>query len=88
MLVMDEATASIDRSTDDFIQQMIRVKFKDCTVLTIAHRLETIIDSTKILVMDAGNVGEYDVPSVLLGKQNGLFKGLWERHKKGHGGQA
>ena len=80
ILVMDEATASIDRETDAFIQTMIRTKFADCTVLTIAHRLHTIIDSTKILVMEKGKVGEYDSAEMLLGKSEGLFKGLWERH--------
>jgi ABC-type multidrug transport system fused ATPase/permease subunit len=85
---MDEATASIDRETDAFIQTMIRTKFADCTVLTIAHRLHTIIDSTKILVMDKGVVGEYDSPDSLLGKSEGLFKGLWDRHVSEGGTQA
>lgn len=77
---MDEATASIDSETDNFIQQMIRVKFKDCTVLTIAHRLHTVIDYTKILVLDAGLTVEYDTPTELLKKEGGAFKSLWERH--------
>ncbi len=77
---MDEATASIDAETDAFIQRMIRSKFKDCTVLTIAHRLHTIIDATKVLVLDAGLVAEYDTPEQLLATENGAFKGLWERH--------
>ena len=85
ILIMDEATASIDPETDNFIQKMIRQKFEDVTMLTIAHRLHTIIDSTRVLVMDAGHVGEYDVPEVLLNKENGLFKGLWDRHV-GEGG--
>lgn len=85
ILVMDEATASIDQATDNFIQEMIRVKFKECTVLTIAHRLDTIIDSSKVLVMDAGFVAEFDTPKTLLGKPNGDFKGLWERHKAADG---
>jgi ABC-type multidrug transport system fused ATPase/permease subunit len=59
---------------------MIREKFADCTVLTIAHRLHTIIDSTKVLVMDKGIAGEYDTPAELLLKEDGLFKSLWERH--------
>ncbi len=80
ILVLDEATASIDAETDAFIQTMIRTKFADCTVLTIAHRLHTIIDSTRVLVMDKGYVGEYDTPEALLSKEDGLFKGLWERH--------
>ena len=80
ILVMDEATASIDSETDSLVQSMIRTKFADCTVLTIAHRLHTIIDSTKILVMDKGYVGEYESPESLLKKEDGLFKGLWDRH--------
>lgn len=80
ILVMDEATASIDKETDSLIQHMIRVKFANCTVLTIAHRLNTIIDSDKILVMDAGVAAEFGSPSELLNKETGIFKSLWERH--------
>lgn len=87
ILILDEATASIDSETDNFIQSMIREKFADCTVLTIAHRLHTIIDSTKILVMDSGLVGEYEPPEALLVKEGGLFKALWERHVA-EGGQT
>ena len=77
---MDEATASIDNETDSMIQEMIRTKFKDCTVLTIAHRLHTIIDSSKILVMENGSVGEFNEPGILLSDNNGIFKMLWDRH--------
>ncbi len=77
---MDEATASIDNETDSMIQEMIRTKFKDCTVLTIAHRLHTIIDSSKILVMENGSVSEFNEPRVLLSDNNGIFKVLWDRH--------
>ena len=63
------------------------IKFADCTVLTIAHRLHTIADSTKILVMDKGYVGEYDTPEILLSKSDGLFKGLWDRHVSEGGAQ-
>ena len=56
ILVMDEATASIDSETDNFIQRMIRQKFQDCTMLIIAHRLHTIIDSTRIAVIEAGEL--------------------------------
>ncbi len=78
--MLDEATASIDAETDLFIQTMIRTKFADCTVLTIAHRLHTIIDSTKILVMDKGNSSEFDAPDELLTHEDGIFKALWLRH--------
>lgn len=77
---MDEATASVDGTTDDLIQLMIRTKFVDCTVLTIAHRLNTIMDSSKILVMDAGTVAEYDSPEALLALPQGKFKSLWDNH--------
>ncbi len=77
---MDEATAAIDRETDAAIQQMIRSKFEHCTVLCIAHRLHTIIDSTKVLVMDKGVAAEFASPNELLDKEGGLFAGLWAQH--------
>jgi ABC-type multidrug transport system fused ATPase/permease subunit len=80
ILVMDEATASIDHETDAMVQKMIRVKFEQCTVLTIAHRLNTIIDSTRILVMDEGKNAEFDTPQVLLDSAAGVFRGLWDTH--------
>lgn len=66
VLVLDEATANVDPETDDFIQTTIRQMFKDCTVLTIAHRLHTIMDSDRVLVLDASRVREYDEPHILL----------------------
>ncbi|XP_068086395.1 ATP-binding cassette sub-family C member 4 [Anabrus simplex] len=73
ILVLDEATANVDPQTDALIQQTIRRKFKDCTVLTIAHRLNTIMDSNKVLVMDAGEAVEYDHPHILLQNSKGIF---------------
>ncbi|KAJ2704611.1 hypothetical protein FB645_003108 [Coemansia sp. IMI 203386] len=78
VLVLDEATAAIDNSTDAIIQESIRKEFKDCTVLTIAHRLNTIIDSDMILVVDAGKLAEYDTPENLLANENSLFAKLVE----------
>lgn len=72
IIVMDEATANVDFRTDRLIQQVIRHKFKDSTVLTIAHRLNTIMDYDKVLVLDDGQVVEFDKPEVLM-RSGGLF---------------
>jgi ATP-binding cassette, subfamily C (CFTR/MRP), member 1 len=78
----DEATASIDNSTDAAIQQMIRENFKDATVLTIAHRLNTIMDSDRVLVLDDGRIAEFDSPHALLEKQDGIFRKLVEKSRE------
>ncbi|KAF9349026.1 hypothetical protein BGX26_012627 [Mortierella sp. AD094] len=78
ILVLDEATAAVDVETDELIQKTIRKEFKDRTILTIAHRIKTIMDSDKILVLEKGQVQEYDAPTVLLGKR-GLFYSLAEQ---------
>uniref|UniRef100_T1JTT3 Uncharacterized protein n=1 Tax=Tetranychus urticae TaxID=32264 RepID=T1JTT3_TETUR len=74
VLVIDEATANVDHKTDSLIQNTIRTKFSHCTVLTIAHRLNTIIDSSRVL--DAGKVEEFDVPYNLLQRKSSLFSKL------------
>ncbi|KAJ1996422.1 hypothetical protein GGI25_000485 [Coemansia spiralis] len=79
ILILDEATAAIDPESDEIIQKSIRKEFKDCTVLTIAHRLNTIIDSDRILVLDKGQLAEFDTPQNLLTKENGLFYQLWNK---------
>lgn len=76
VLVLDEATAAIDLETDDLIQTTIRQQFSDCTVLTIAHRLNTILDSDRVLVLDKGLVAELDTPQNLLSNKQSIFYGM------------
>ncbi|KAJ6637207.1 putative multidrug resistance-associated protein lethal [Pseudolycoriella hygida] len=76
ILVLDEATSNVDAETDNFIQKTIRTKFSDCTVITIAHRLHTVMDSDRVLVMDAGKVVEYAHPFDLLKSSNGYLRKL------------
>ncbi|XP_074597278.1 ATP-binding cassette sub-family C member 4-like [Brevipalpus obovatus] len=82
ILVIDEATANVDTETDQLIQQTIRRKFDKCTVITIAHRLNTVIDSDRILVLDAGRVIEFDTPYQLLQNKSSLFSKLIEQTGK------
>lgn len=76
ILVLDEATAAVDVETDELIQKTIRSEFKDRTILTIAHRIKTVIDSDKILVLDKGRVEEFEAPAVLLQRPDSLFYNL------------
>ena len=76
VLVLDEATASIDGETDAFIQKMLRTRFPNTTLLTIAHRLNTIMDYDCVLVMDAGKAAEFDAPAKLLENTDGIFSQL------------
>ncbi|XP_060068351.1 multidrug resistance-associated protein 1-like [Ylistrum balloti] len=73
ILVLDEATAAVDMETDDLIQQTIRTEFKDSTVLTIAHRLNTIMDYNRIMVLDKGEICEFDSPDNLLKDTSSVF---------------
>uniref|UniRef100_A0A672QTD8 Multidrug resistance-associated protein 1 n=1 Tax=Sinocyclocheilus grahami TaxID=75366 RepID=A0A672QTD8_SINGR len=74
ILVLDEATAAVDLETDNLIQSTIRTQFEDCTVLTIAHRLNTIMDYTRVLVLDKGQMAEFDSPSNLTAKKGIFYK--------------
>ncbi|XP_046565289.1 multidrug resistance-associated protein 1-like [Haliotis rubra] len=76
VLVLDEATAAVDMETDSLIQKTIREAFTDCTIITIAHRLNTVMDYDRIIVMDAGMIKEYDTPETLLSNSNSIFYGL------------
>ncbi|KAK7499875.1 hypothetical protein BaRGS_00008966 [Batillaria attramentaria] len=73
ILVLDEATAAVDMETDTLIQNTIRTAFSTCTIITIAHRLNTIMDYDLIMVLDAGVVKEYDSPHVLLDDKKSIF---------------
>nr|XP_036672391.1 multidrug resistance-associated protein 1 isoform X20 [Drosophila suzukii] len=73
VLVLDEATAAVDLETDDLIQKTIRTEFKECTVLTIAHRLNTIMDSDKVIVLDKGQITEFASPKELLDNHKSAF---------------
>uniref|UniRef100_A0A4W2E1B2 Multidrug resistance-associated protein 1 n=1 Tax=Bos indicus x Bos taurus TaxID=30522 RepID=A0A4W2E1B2_BOBOX len=72
ILIMDEATAAVDLETDQLIQTTIQTEFSHCTTITIAHRLHTIMDSDKVMVLDSGKIVEYDSPEELL-KNPGPF---------------
>ncbi|KAJ6576978.1 P-loop containing nucleoside triphosphate hydrolase protein [Mycena vulgaris] len=77
LLILDEATSAIDYKTDAVIQASLRNELKpDVTVLTVAHRLQTILDSDKIMVLDAGRIVEFDAPKVLLKNPKGKLRAL------------
>ncbi|KAL5551906.1 hypothetical protein UlMin_002082 [Ulmus minor] len=83
ILVLDEATASMDNTTDAILQKTIRTEFAGCTVITVAHRIPTVMDSTKVLALSEGRVVEYEEPGELMKKEGSLFaklvKEYWSR---------
>ncbi|KAJ2603765.1 hypothetical protein EV177_006615 [Coemansia sp. RSA 1804] len=80
LIIMDEATASVDFDTDERLQRTIRgYEFANSTLLCIAHRLRTVIDYDRVLVLDKGKVAEFDTPKNLLEKKNGIFRGMCEK---------
>jgi len=76
VLILDEATAAVDVETDALIQSTIRQEFQSCTVLTIAHRLNTIMDCDRVLVLHEGRVAEFDSPDALLNDHSTIFYSL------------
>ncbi|GAA5886210.1 hypothetical protein JCM16303_004461 [Sporobolomyces ruberrimus] len=79
VIIMDESTASVDFETDEKIQHTIREGFSDSLVLTIAHRLRSIIDYDRILVLDKGALAEFDSPAALLRNRDGIFRAMCEK---------
>ncbi|KAM3834515.1 ATP-binding cassette sub-family C member 5 isoform 4-T4 [Vipera latastei] len=77
ILILDEATAAMDTETDILIQETIREAFADCTRLTIAHRLHTVLGSDRIMVLMQGQVMEFDTPSALLSNENSRFYAMF-----------
>ena len=78
ILILDEATASVDAETDQLVQSTIRSEFSDCTILAVAHRIDTIDDSDRIIVMDKGHVVEFDSPTKLKEDENGIYYGMYK----------
>eukprot|EP00048_Salpingoeca_helianthica_P002826 m.61122 g.61122 ORF g.61122 m.61122 type:complete len:1476 (-) comp12327_c0_seq4:235-4662(-) len=85
ILILDEATAAIDTRTDGLIQAAIRHAFADCTLITVAHRLDTILDSDRILVLDNGHVAEFDTPQALLANPSSYFAQMVASSQASHG---
>ncbi|KAL3738257.1 hypothetical protein ACJRO7_019738 [Eucalyptus globulus] len=80
ILVLDEATASIDNATDLILQRTIRREFADSTVITVAHRIPTVMDCTMVLALSEGRLVEYDEPMKLVGKDDSLFGQLYKEY--------
>ncbi|KAK0487292.1 P-loop containing nucleoside triphosphate hydrolase protein [Armillaria novae-zelandiae] len=79
LLILDEATSAIDYKTDAVIQKTLREELKDITLITVAHRLQTIMDFDKIMVLDEGRIVEFDTPRVLLNSEKGRFRTLVDK---------
>ena len=84
VLVLDEATANVDHDADQQIQRIVREEFKGCTIIEIAHRLQTVMDADEIIVLDNGKVCEMGPPSVLLENPNGVFSSLVQAGNSHH----
>ncbi|KAG6753738.1 hypothetical protein POTOM_041736 [Populus tomentosa] len=83
ILVLDEATASIDNATDLILQKTIRTEFSDCTVIIVAHRIPTVMDCTMVLAISDGKLVEYDEPTKLMKKEGSVFRQL-VKQKEGY----
>ncbi|CCG83568.1 putative ABC multidrug transporter [Taphrina deformans PYCC 5710] len=79
IVILDEATSSVDHESDNLMQRIIRSQFWDCTIIAVAHRLDTILDFDKIVVLDAGKVVEFDEPAALLARPS-QFRELYNNN--------
>ncbi|KEH25776.1 ABC transporter family protein [Medicago truncatula] len=88
ILILDEATASIDNSTDLILQKTIRTEFADCTVITVAHRIQTVMDCNMVLSISDGKLAEYDEPMNLMKREESMFRKLvkeyWSHSQSGN----
>jgi len=82
ILLLDEATSAVDQETDQLVQTTIREEFKNYTMITIAHRIETIMDSDRVFVLDSGTLQENGAPATLLKNPKSHFRKLWEASQK------
>jgi ABC-type multidrug transport system fused ATPase/permease subunit len=85
LLILDEATSAVDKATDTLIQRSIREEFANTTLLVIAHRLSTVMDFDRILVMGDGKAVEFGPPGALMGTEGGIFKGMVDSSGEGGG---
>lgn len=83
ILVMDEATSSVDMDTDQVIQHVVRSSFSDCTLLVIAHRINTIIDSNRVMCLKLGQIEEFEHPAVLLRDPTSMLSSLVDEYSEG-----
>ena len=82
IILIDEATSNIDMNSEEMFLKMVKEKFQECTVLTIAHRLKTVVNSDRIIVMGEGNIIEEGTPEELLSKEDSIFAGMWQEAKR------
>jgi ABC-type multidrug transport system fused ATPase/permease subunit len=88
VLLCHQATAAVDVETDAAIQKTIREEFAYATCLTVAHRLNTILDSDKVMVMDKGRIAEYDTPQKLLANPKSMFYALVQNWESSQGDEG
>ena len=84
IILLDEATANVDHQTDQLIQQTMKSAFSNATTITIAHRLDTVVESDRVMVLDDGIIAEFDSPETLMKNKNGAFYQLMKEWQEKH----